>query len=160
MSIYQYRVIPAPTKGLKAKGIKGPEARFSNAVEDLMNRMGDEGWEFQRAETLPSTERVGLTGSTTEWRNVLVFRKPRMDNVAAFSPEVLVAPIVADQSTELDAGDMVDSMDSVDSEHPAGGEGATQMLVDNGVEETSEVAGMMDSLQSLANRRSSANSDT
>ena len=28
MSIYQYRVIPAPTKGLKAKGIKGPEARF------------------------------------------------------------------------------------------------------------------------------------
>ena len=62
MSIYQYRVIPAPTKGLKAKGVKGPEARFSNAVEDLMNRMGDEGWEFQRAETLPSTERVGLTG--------------------------------------------------------------------------------------------------
>ena len=157
MSIYQYRVIPAPTKGLKAKGIKGPEARFSNAVEDLMNRMGDEGWEFQRAETLPSTERVGLTGSTTEWRNVLVFRKPRMDNVAAFSPEVLVAPIVADQGVELDADDMVDS---VDSEHPAGGEGATQMLVDNGVEKTSEVAGMTDSLQSLANRRSPANSDT
>jgi hypothetical protein len=160
MSIYQYRVIPAPTKGLKAKGIKGPEARFSNAVEDLMNRMGDEGWEFQRAETLPSTERVGLTGSTTEWRNVLVFRKPRMDNAAAFSTEVLVAPNVADQGTELDADDMVDSMDSVVSEHPAGGEGATQMLVDNGVEETSEVAGMTDSLQSLANRRTSANSDT
>jgi len=49
----------------------------------------------------------------------------------------------------LDADDMVDSMDSVVSEHPAGGEGATQMLVDNGMEETSEVAGITDSLQSL-----------
>jgi hypothetical protein len=37
-------------------------------------------------------------------------------------------------------------MDAVDSENPAGGEGATQMLAYNGVEETSEVAGMAGSL--------------
>jgi hypothetical protein len=101
VSTYQYCVVPAPTKGLKAKGIKGQEARFSNALEDLMNRMGNDGWEFQRAETLPSTERVGLTGSTTEWRNVLVFRKPRIDNIVAFSPEVFIAPITTDEEPEL-----------------------------------------------------------
>jgi hypothetical protein len=66
--------------------------------------------------------------------------------VQAYSPETLVAPNVADQGTELNADDMVASMDAVDSENPAGGEGATQMLADNGVEETSEVAGMAGSL--------------
>jgi hypothetical protein len=53
---------------------------------------------------------------------------------------------VADQGAALNADDMVVSMDVVDSKNPAGGEGATQMLVDNGVEETSEVAGMKGSL--------------
>ena len=53
---------------------------------------------------------------------------------------------MADQGAALNADDMVVSMDVVDSENPAGGEGATQMLVDNGVEETSEVAGMKGSL--------------
>ncbi len=75
MSAYEYRVIPAPAKGAKAKGVKTPEDRFAHALQELMNEMGAEGWEYQRAETLPSTERAGLTGSTTNWRHVLVFRR-------------------------------------------------------------------------------------
>lgn len=158
MSTYQYRVVPAPTKGLKAKGVKGPEARFSNAIEDLMNQMGSQGWEYQRAETLPSIERSGLTGSTTEWRNVLVFRKPRLDGVDTFMPELLIAPA----PTEDTAADTpkIEVVESAQDAHPAGGEGATQMLADNGVEGTSEVAGMTDSLKSLANRRSPESSDS
>ena len=74
MPAYEYKVVPAPTKGTKAKGVKGAEARFSHTIEDLMNSLATEGWEYQRAETLPSTERSGLTGSTTEWRNLLIFR--------------------------------------------------------------------------------------
>lgn len=66
--------------------------------------------------------------------------------VQTYSPETLVAPNVADQGAALNADDMVVSMDVVDSENPAGGEGATQMLVDNGVEVTSEVAGTKGSL--------------
>ena len=53
---------------------------------------------------------------------------------------------MADQGAALNADDMVVSMDIVDSKNPAVGEGATQMLVDNGVEETNEVAGMKGSL--------------
>ena len=41
----------------------------------LLNQLGQSGWEYQRAELLPSEERTGLTGSTTNWRNVLVFRR-------------------------------------------------------------------------------------
>jgi hypothetical protein len=170
MTTYQYRVVPAPTKGLKAKGIKGPEARFSNAIEDLMNTMGAEGWEYQRAETLPSQERVGLTGSATQWRNVLVFRKPRDTDVSDFSPELLPAPFPIDSEDDLIAEEPaieaeeddvaeVETEAEQEGEHPAGGVGATQMLSDNGVEETSEVAGMTDSLKTLAVRRSPESSE-
>lgn len=76
MSGYEYKVVPAPIKGVKAKGVKTGEERFALALQELMNQMGVEGWEYQRAEALPSTERAGLTGTTTEWRNLLVFRRP------------------------------------------------------------------------------------
>jgi len=100
MPRYQYKVVPAPTKGLKAKGLKGAEARFSNALGQVMNEMATAGWEYQRAETLPSTERSRLTGSTTEWRNVLVFRQPRAHDTEAFSPELLPAPAADDPLQE------------------------------------------------------------
>ena len=160
MSTYQYRVVPAPTKGLKAKGIKGLEARFSITIEDLMNEMGAQGWEYQRAETLPSVERSGLTGSTTEWRNVLVFRKPRDSATAVLSPQPSVAPIVPIDDAVDDTPEAVasEAPNAAENPHPAGGEGATKMLSDNGVEETSEVAGMTDSFKALANRRSTDSS--
>lgn len=76
MDSYEYKVIPAPEKGLKAKGIKRPEARFAHAVELAMNELGAQGWEYWRAEALPSTERAGLTGSRVTERHLLVFRRP------------------------------------------------------------------------------------
>jgi hypothetical protein len=75
MAGYEYKVVPAPNKGLKAKGLKTAEERFAFALQELMNEMGAEGWEYQRADTLPSIERAGLTGSSTNWRHVLVFRR-------------------------------------------------------------------------------------
>lgn len=75
MSKFEYRVVPAPAKGVKVKGLKTPEARFAHVLEELMNELGAEGWEYQRTDTLPSIERAGLTGSTTQWRHVLVFRR-------------------------------------------------------------------------------------
>ena len=93
MSQWEYKVVPAPTKGTKAHGVKGPEGRFANALETLMNDMGRDGWEYQRAETLPSIERSGLTGSTTEWRNVLVFRRAVTSAIDDFEPELLPPPV-------------------------------------------------------------------
>ncbi|MFY0660223.1 MAG: DUF4177 domain-containing protein [Shimia sp.] len=93
---YEYKVVPAPTRGQKAKGIKGPEGRFANALEIEMNRLGAEGWEYLRADTLPHEERSGLTGSNTSYRSVLVFRRAKAGDVAAFQPETLEAPKVAE----------------------------------------------------------------
>ncbi|NOD34744.1 MULTISPECIES: DUF4177 domain-containing protein [unclassified Ruegeria] len=86
MQRYEYKVIPAPQKGVKAKGVKTAEGRFAVSVEQVLNQMGQDGWEYQRAELLPSEERAGLTGSTTNWRNVLVFRRVVEEEVDA--PEI------------------------------------------------------------------------
>ena len=97
MAFYEYQVVPAPTKGVKVKGVRAPEMRFSLTLQDLMNEMGAEGWEYQRAETLPSVERSGLTGSTTNWRHVLVFRRellPEAD-LEAYAEVSAPAPVVA-----------------------------------------------------------------
>ena len=86
MTRYEYKVVPAPSRGTKAKGVRSPEGRFAVTVETVLNEMGAQGWEYQRAELLPSEERSGLTGSTTNWRNVLVFRR-------ALSAEAAEAPV-------------------------------------------------------------------
>lgn len=75
MSNVEYKVVPAPRKGVKAKGIKGPDAQFANAIEGIMNGMAVEGWQYQRAETLPNDTRSGLNNLTTTYRHVLVFSR-------------------------------------------------------------------------------------
>ncbi len=91
MTQYQYKVVPAPTKGVKAKGVRTPEGRFAHSVESVLNTLGADGWEYCRAELLPSQERSGLTGSVTNWRNVLVFRKLVGGGAEMFQPRVLDA---------------------------------------------------------------------
>lgn len=89
---YEYRVIPAPVKGTKAKGVKTTQERFALSLQETMNAMAADGWEFQRAETLPSEERSGLTGTKTVYHNVMVFRRAREAELAAFRPRLLEAP--------------------------------------------------------------------
>ena len=83
---YEYAVVPAPKKGLKARGVKTTEDRFAYALQTIMNEYGAEGWEYVRTDTLPSEERTGLTGRTTVYQNMMVFRKA----VAAETPTALL----------------------------------------------------------------------
>lgn len=75
MTRYTYKVIPAPAKGRKAQGVKGAEARFAYGLEEAINEMAAQGWEYLRADILPSEERQGLTSTATVYRSVLVFRR-------------------------------------------------------------------------------------
>ena len=87
MTHYDYKVIPAPTRGQKAQGVKTPEARFANTVEGVLNAQAAEGWEYLRSDILPSDERQGLTGVQTVYRTLLVFRRARQSGKdAAQSP--------------------------------------------------------------------------
>jgi len=84
---YEYRVVPAPRKGEKAKGVRSGEARFALAMSRLFNRMGAQGWEYVRADTLPAEERVGLTGSEVRYHALLVFRRVVAETVMVPAPD-------------------------------------------------------------------------
>ena len=99
---YEYKVLPAPSRGQRGKGVKGSDGKFANALETLMNLMGSDGWEYQRADTLPSEERAGIASKTTVFRNVLVFRRPIETDVEAFEPKLLDAP---NEEPEFDSED-------------------------------------------------------
>jgi hypothetical protein len=74
---YEYKVVPAPLRGLKAKGVKTAEERFALALETAMNDLARDGWEYLRADTLPSEQREGLMSKTTVYQNMLVFRRAK-----------------------------------------------------------------------------------
>lgn len=125
MTAYEYQVLPAPERGKKAKGLKTPQARFAFALQELMNTMASEGWEFQRAETLPSVERAGLTSTATHYRNVLVFRRHRADALANPSPALLQnligheAPEIEQEIPDEIPDDTPIEMPNAESERPS-----------------------------------------
>lgn len=98
MPHYEYKVVPAPTRGVKAKGVKGTQARFAHALETVMNDLGAQGWEYQRTDTLPVEERQGLRGTTSTFQNMLVFRRALTDPTP--SKDVAVG-LIEDQSDQV-----------------------------------------------------------
>ncbi|MHA7886874.1 DUF4177 domain-containing protein [Roseicyclus sp.] len=86
MPRYEYKLVPAPEKASKHKGLKGA-ANFAATLEDILNAMGAEGWHYLRADTLPQEERSGLTSKTTTYRNLLVFQRELPEVEAGPAPE-------------------------------------------------------------------------
>ncbi len=86
---YEYKVVPSPRKGEKSRVAKTTADRFALALTTLMNTLGQDGWDYVRADTLPCDERAGLTGTKTTFQNMLVFR--RLLTEAAEEPLVLRA---------------------------------------------------------------------
>ena len=93
MQRFEFKVIPAPKRGEKARGVKTTEDRFAMALTTLMNQLGAEGWDYVRADALPCDERVGLTGSKTTFQNMLVFRRGLGVEPSASSTEA-AAPVL------------------------------------------------------------------
>ena len=162
--MFEYKVVPAPAKGTKAKGVKTPQGRFAVTIEQLLNDMGAEGWEFQRAELLPSEERSGLTGSTTNWRNVMVFRRPIAVEVEEVEEPEQEVEQELEQTSHAPDGEQNYARDVIrtaiagdphaeEGATPVPGAGAREMSADNGVEELSPVSGMTSALKNRAKRQ-------
>lgn len=103
MRQFEYKAIPAPTSGTKAKGVKSREDRFALSMTEVLNEMAADGWEYVRAEMLPMEERKGLTGTQTSYQNVLIFRRlqaapltldegPKVRSVSAHAFDEAVPP--------------------------------------------------------------------
>ena len=98
MHRYEYKIVPAPRKGRKGPKVKGAEARFAYNLELTINALASEGWEYVRADVLPSEERQGLTSSQTVYRSILVFRRA----FSADAQERKEPPLSAQEEPELE----------------------------------------------------------
>ena len=109
---FEYKVIPAPTKGIKARGVKGSAGRFANGLEAAINELAADNWVYVRAETLPAEEREGLMSKTTVFQNVLVFKRP----VSAEDPAPVPVEEVVDDPHEEPASE--DALSEESSSEP------------------------------------------
>jgi hypothetical protein len=90
MQRYEYKVVPSPRRGTKAKGAKTTGDKFAAALTELMNAEAREGWEYLRAESLPAEEKPGMLRSTVEvYQSMLVFRR----ELAPATPAPAPAPV-------------------------------------------------------------------
>ena len=97
MAHYEYKVVPAPKRGEKVRGLRAAEDRFAVALANVMNAQAAEGWEYQRTETLPAEEREGLMGKATVFQNMMVFRRLR---VTAAPADVAPPPVLIEDKRE------------------------------------------------------------
>jgi len=121
MPKYEYKVVNAPTKGKKGKGVWGAEAKFANAVEVLMNQLGAEGWEYIRSDMLPLEERAGLTKTTTVYKHLLVFRRRTGADTEDFNPRLLASPLAEELlalEAEPEAGFGTEAAEAQDEDEP------------------------------------------
>lgn len=96
MQRYEYKVVAAPRRGEKMRGVKTTEDRFALALTTLMNAMAAEGWDYHRADALPVDERAGLTGGIrTSFQNMLIFRRQLAASKSRDAHQLQVAPASA-----------------------------------------------------------------
>ncbi len=100
MPSHEYRVVPSPKRGIRARGARRPEDRFARAVEAEMNRMAADGWEFVRSDTLPHEHKPGwFRRPITLFQTVLVFRRAKASDaphaVPRTAPTAMPPPVVA-----------------------------------------------------------------
>ena len=91
MQRYEFKVIPAPRRGEKLRGVKTSEDRFALTLSNVMNELGRDGWDYVRADTLPVDERVGFTGTKTSFQSILVFRRILDVDAALPAPKLITA---------------------------------------------------------------------
>lgn len=135
MPAFEYKVVPAPTRGIKAKGVRGTDARFAAALMEVMNELGAEGWQYQRSDTLPCDSRSAMGKKSTQYLNMLVFAReiaddsaPAVEETEAELPDTpvlrrLKAPVMAEataQDDEPSAEDLADeAMETAAENTPA-----------------------------------------
>lgn len=99
--MYEYKVVPAPRRALKVKGLKTPTDRFAHTLSERLNAETTGGWQFVRTETLPCEVRSGLRGVKSSTETVMIFQRlvamePAAEPVATAYEPTYDAPVYAE----------------------------------------------------------------
>ncbi len=75
---YEYRVVPAPRRLRKIKGVNSTPELFAATLTDAINAEARQGWEYVRAESLAAEGPSGWLrrGAVVE-ATMMIFRRPR-----------------------------------------------------------------------------------
>lgn len=90
--LHEYKVVPAPMRAARVKGVRGTAARLAQTLTGALNELAAEGWEFLRTETLTVEERKGLWGRRQVTQTVMVFRRARQHAQPPAPPVGLTPP--------------------------------------------------------------------
>lgn len=97
MADYEYKVVPAPRKAGRAKGVRGHDEKYAHTLGEIMNNMATDGWQYLRAESLPVDEKAGMMGKTNEkYLSLLVFQRPTNKSPVVQEPLVNVPDFLSD----------------------------------------------------------------
>ena len=75
---FEYNVIPAPTQMKRSKGAKTAGERLAIELQDAINEMAAQDWEYVRSDTLTVMDKPSRFSRAVEMiETVLVFRRPK-----------------------------------------------------------------------------------
>lgn len=93
---FEYKLIPAPAEPPRIKGVRGASARYARGLEDTLNEMAGQGWEYVRVDRVPVTASRGFLRRKEERdETLLVFRRERAAPAAratASAPSIVAEP--------------------------------------------------------------------
>lgn len=102
--MYEYKVVPAPQRARKVKGLKTTAERFAHHLAERINAEAAGGWEFLRTETLSCEERSPLGRARRSTQTMMVFARP----IGQLRPDTGVALAAAQGGVEAEAWTGVD----------------------------------------------------
>lgn len=78
MTGYDYKVVPAPRRARKVKGVKNADELIAMTLADAINEVARQGWEYVRTESLVAEGPAGwFRRATAADHTVMVFRRAR-----------------------------------------------------------------------------------
>ncbi|MEZ7813111.1 MAG: hypothetical protein ACI9O0_000861 [Paracoccaceae bacterium] len=107
---YEYKVVAMPEQAAKTAGLRGKANQFAQTVNNMMNAVGREGWEYQGLEVLSYQSRTWYGSKTNHDHTVMLFRRPL--EVASSAAALVDAKV---QMIELRAEPLVASKSPVAS---------------------------------------------
>ncbi|MER2507793.1 MAG: hypothetical protein ABTQ27_03435 [Amaricoccus sp.] len=89
MTYYDYKVVPAPRRARKVKGVAAGPDLFALTLTEAINEVARQGWEYYRSEALSMEGPAGwVKRASVEEQTMLIFRRPREH----LSPRLAAAP--------------------------------------------------------------------